>query len=440
MSFALPLEAGAKPTREKKTMAKVTRENKPENRPKNMPSVPMNASAEKAAISIILQNHSALDMAKWDSDLFFDATNRELLSIAKENHHLGNAADLFRLQSLLEEKGTFEAVGGACGFTEVFTAYPAPDAVMALELRKDLMKARKYRKALAKLSESNQDIREMRADLVGIGQSLSSEDEEPETKTSLAQQCLALVTELERDTPPERLKTGIDGLDDLLNGGFERGTVAVFASETSGGKSIALLQTALCGACDAKKGIVFSLEMSATQVLARMVGNISGVKCVSAFENPNKAQMAGINAGITRLAKLPIIIEDKISSIDEIEAICRREAKNGLDWVVVDYIQLCSASAEGQSENREQQVSEVVRKLKLLALKFNLWILTASQVNDKGELRESRAIGHHPDYVLVIDHSDHPDSLIRIVKNRNGVRYVNAEVQMQGEISKFIDR
>jgi replicative DNA helicase len=85
-------------------------------------------------------------------------------------------------------------------------------------------------------------------------------------------------------------------------------------------------------------------------------------------------------------------------------------------------------------------VSEVVRKLKLLALKFNLWILTASQVNDKGELRESRAIGHHPDYVLVIDHSDHPDSLIRIVKNRNGVRYVNAEVQMQGEISKFIDR
>jgi replicative DNA helicase len=435
MSFALSLEAKAKPTK-KKIMAKIIRENKQENKP----SVPMNASAEKAAISIILQNHAALDLAKWDPDLFFDPTYKELLSVAKESHHLGNAADMFKLQSLLEEKGTFGSVGGAYGFTEIFTAYPAPDAVMALEFRKDLMRARKYRKALAKLSESNQDIREMRADLVGIGQSLSSEDEEPEVKTSLAQQCLALVTELERETPPERLKTGIDGLDDLLNGGFERGTVAVFASETSGGKSIALLQTALCGACDAKKGVIFSLEMSATQVLARMVGNISGVKCVSAFENPNKAQMAGISAGITKLSKLPIIIEDKISSIDEIEAFCRREAKNGLDWVVVDYIQLCSASAESQSETREQQVSEVVRKLKLLALRYNLWILTASQVNDKGELRESRAIGHHPDYVLVIDHSDHPDSLIRIVKNRNGVRYVNADVQMQGEISKFIDR
>jgi replicative DNA helicase len=417
-------------------MAKIIRENKQENRP----NVPMNASAEKAAISIILQNHAALDLAKWDADLFLNPTNKELLSVAKENHHIGNPADMFKLQALLEEKGTLEAVGGAYGFTEIFTAYPAPDATMALEFRKDLMKARKYRKALLKISESNQDIREMRADLVGIGQSLSSEDEEPETKTSLAQQCTALVMELERQTPPERLQTGISGLDQLLNGGFERGTVAVFASETSGGKSIALLQTAVCGALNAKKGAIFSLEMSATQVLSRMVANLSGFKCVSAFENPNHAQMAGISAGITKLAKLPMIVEDKISSIDEIEAFCRREAKNGLDWVVVDYIQLCSASADSQSETREQQVSEVVRKLKLLALKYNLWILTASQINDKGELRESRAIGHHPDYVLVIDHSDHPDSIIRIMKNRNGVRYVNAPVQMKGEISKFIDR
>jgi replicative DNA helicase len=417
-------------------MAKIIRENKQENRP----NVPMNASAEKAAISIILQNHSALDLAKWDADLFLNPTNKELLSVAKENHHIGNPADMFKLQALLEEKGTLDDVGGVHGFVEAFTLYPTGDCVMALEFRKDLMKARRYRKAFVRLSESKDDIRGMRADLVGIGQSLVAEDEETEIRTSLAQQCMALVTELERETPPERLKTGIDGLDDLLNGGFERGTVAVFASETSGGKSIALLQTALCGACEAKKGVIFSLEMSATQVLARMVGNTSGVRCVSAFENPNKAQMAGISAGITRLSKLPIIIEDKISSIDEIEAFCRREAKNGLDWVVVDYIQLCSASADSQSETREQQVSEVVRKLKLLALRYNLWILTASQVNDKGELRESRAIGHHPDYVLVIDHSDHPDSLIRVMKNRNGVRYVNAPVEMKGEISKFIDR
>jgi replicative DNA helicase len=417
-------------------MPKLIRENKPDSKP----SVPMNATAEKAAISIILQNHSALDMAKWDSDLFVNPTFKELLSVAKENHHIGNPADMFKIQSLLEEKGTLESIGGAFGFTEMFTAYPTGDVVMALEFRKDLLKARKYRKALMKLSESKEDIQGMRADLVGIGQSLVSEDEEPESKTSLVQQCTALVVELEKTTPPDRLKTGIENLDNLLNGGFERGTVVVFASETSGGKSILLLQTAVQGALNEKKGIIFSLEMSVTQVLSRLVANLSGFKCVSAYENPNKAQMQAISYGITKLSKLPIIVEDSISGIDEIEALCRREAKNGLDWVVVDYIQLCSPSSDTQSETREQQVSEVVRRLKLLALKYNIWILTASQVNDRGELRESRAIGHHPDYVLAIDHSDHPDSLIRVMKNRNGVRYVNAEVLMKGEISKFVDR
>ena len=411
-----------------------------ENKPDSKPSVPMNLSAEKAAISIILQNHAALDAAKWDADLFFHPTHKELLSVAKENHHIGNPADMFKLQGLLEEKGTLESIGGVHGFTEIFTAYPIGDVVMALDFRKDLMKARKYRKALAKLSESKEDIREMRADLVGIGQSLVSDDEETEIKSSLAQQCSALILELERTAAPDRLPTGIEELDKLLNGGFERGSVAVFASETSGGKSIALLQTALQGALNGKKGVIFSLEMSATQVLSRLVANVSGFKCVSAYECPNQAQMNGMNFGISKVSKLPISIEDKIAGIDEIEAFCRREAKSGLDWVVVDYIQLCSASAESQTETREQQVSEVVRRLKLMALKYNIWVLTASQVNDRGELRESRAIGHHPDYVLAIDHSDHPDSLIRIMKNRNGVRYVNAPVLMKGEISKFVDR
>jgi replicative DNA helicase len=347
---------------------------------------------------------------------------------------------MFKLQALLEEKGILDAVGGAHGFVEAFTSYPAGDCVMALEFRKDLMKARRYRKAFVRLSVSKDDIRGMRADLVGIGQSLVAEDEETEIRTSLAQQCLDLITELDKMTPPDRLKTGIGGLDQLLNGGFERGTVAVLASETSGGKSILLLQTALQGALEAKRGVIFSLEMSCSSVISRLVANVSGFKCVSAYEKPTQAQMNAMGSGINIISKLPIIIEDKITSIDEIEAFCRREVKNGLDWVVVDYIQLCSASLESQSENREQQVSEVVRKLKLMALRYNLWVLTASQVNDRGELRESRAIGHHPDYVLVIDHTDHPDALIRIVKQRNGVRHVNAPVLMKGEISKFIDR
>lgn len=403
-------------------------------------AVPTAPSAEKAAISILLQNYEVLDAAKWDADLFFEHSNRALLAAAKECHHEGYKSDIFRLQAVLEEKGLIFDVGGYHGVTEAFTAYPTGDTVAALDFRKDLLKARRYRKAMAKLNESKDDIREMRADLNGIAQHLADSDEEQVGALSLKQQCTELLSELEKTTQPERFHTGITGLDEKLNGGFERGTLAVFASETSGGKSIALLQTALHGAINAKNGIIFSLEMSALQVICRLVASKSGWRCVSAYENPNKQHLAGMQNGIAEISALPITIHDQISDIDTIESICRQQKRTGLDWIVVDYIQLCSPSADSKSETREQQVSEVVRRLKLMALHLNVCVLTASQLNDKGELRESRGIGHHADYVLHIDHANHPDSEIKLMKNRNGERHVSAPVLMQGGISRFVDR
>jgi len=403
-------------------------------------AVPTAPSAEKAAISILLQNYEVLDAAKWDADLFFEHANRALLSAAKECHNEGFKSDIFRLQAVLEEKGMIFDVGGYHGVTEAFTAYPTGDAVAALDFRKDLLKARRYRKAMAKLHESKDDIREMRADLNGIAQHLADSDEEQVGALSLKQQCTELLNELEKTTQPERFDTGVTGLDEKLNGGFERGTLAVFASETSGGKSIALLQTALHGAINAKNGIIFSLEMSALQVICRLVASKSGWRCVSAYENPNKQHLAGMQNGIAEISALPITIHDQVSDIDAIESICRQQKRTGLDWIVVDYIQLCSPSADSKSETREQQVSEVVRRLKLMALHLNVCVLTASQLNDKGELRESRGIGHHADYVLHIDHANHPDSEIKLMKNRNGERHVSAPVLMQGGISRFVDR
>jgi replicative DNA helicase len=403
-------------------------------------AVPTAPSAEKAAISIILQNYEVLDAAKWDADLFFEHANRALLSAAKECHNEGYKSDIFRLQAVLEEKGSIFDVGGYHGVTEAFTAYPTGDAVAALDFRKDLLKARRYRKAMAKLNESKDDIREMRADLNGIAQHLADSDEEQVGALSLKQQCTELLNELEKTTQPERFHTGVSGLDEKLNGGFERGTLAVFASETSGGKSIALLQTALHGAINAKNGIIFSLEMSATQVIGRLVASKSGWRCVSAYEKPSQPHVNGMKLGIADISALPITICDQVSDIDTIESICRQLKRTGLDWVVVDYIQLCSPSADSKSETREQQVSEVVRRLKLMALHLNVCVLTASQLNDKGELRESRGIGHHADYVLHIDHANHPDIEIKLMKNRNGERHVSAPVLMQGGISRFVDR
>jgi len=388
----------------------------------------------------LIQNYDALDAARWDADLFFEHSHRVILSAAKECHHQGHTADIFRLQSVLEEKNHIEAAGGYGNITEIYTSYPGPDIATALEFRQDLLKARRYRRAMAKLAESKDDICGMRADLNGIAQHLTDDEDEQVQGATLKQQCAALLAELEKTEKPERFSTNIRGLDLKLNGGFERGTLAVFASETSGGKSIALLQTALCGACDAKSGIIFSLEMSVVQVLSRLIACQSGWRCVSAFEKPSLPHHNGMIAGITAISHLPITVVDHLSDIESIENLCRQTKRTGLDWIVVDYVQLCSPSTDSKSETREQQVNEVVRRLKLLSLQLNICVLTASQLNKEGELRESKAIGHHADYVLNIDHANAPDVEVILQKNRNGERHVSAPVIMQGSISRFVDR
>jgi len=175
--------------------------------------------------------------------------------------------------------------------------------------------------------------------------------------------------------------------------------------------------------------------MSTSQVLTRLVSCKCGVQCVPQYSNPSPEQSNAILKGLSNIALLPLTIFDSVSDISEVEAICR---KTPCDFIVLDYIQLCSSS--GNAENREQQISEIVRKLKLIALKNNICVLTASQLNDGGELRESRAIGHHADYVLNINHRDHPNAEISITKNRNGERFVFAPVTMNGAISRFSDR
>jgi replicative DNA helicase len=116
--------------------------------------------------------------------------------------------------------------------------------------------------------------------------------------------------------------------------------------------------------------------------------------------------------------------------------------------IVVDYLQIVSMT---KADNREQAVSELSRRLKLVALKTKSCVVTASQLNDDGAVRESRAIGHNADFLVIISHPDErkketnfrkksetqSTSRIRIDKNRRGQRDVFIPVKMRGEISRF---
>jgi replicative DNA helicase len=135
-----------------------------------------------------------------------------------------------------------------------------------------------------------------------------------------------------------------------------------------------------------------------------------------------------------------IQVESGYSELETIDGALRElTAKGECDIAVVDYIQLVHLRSLNSNETREQHVSEITKRLKALALQLNITLATASQLNDEGKLRESRAIGHHSDHVWMISHTNE-GAWIMVNKNREGERGASIPVLMQGSISRFVDR
>ena len=103
----------------------------------------------------------------------------------------------------------------------------------------------------------------------------------------------------------------------------------------------------------------------------------------------------------------------------------------GVDLIVVDYIQLVSLTNTADKA-RHEQVAEVTRTMKQMAKRFQCPVLTATQLNDDGRVRESRAIAHDADVLLTINEDG-----IYVAKSRNGQRDVTMNLTLNGRLQRF---
>jgi replicative DNA helicase len=196
--------------------------------------------------------------------------------------------------------------------------------------------------------------------------------------------------------------------------------------------------------------------MPAKAILQRIASNLLGKTILPLREMEGVTEWRGvasakdISSAITQLMQMKLTIRDDLSEVGEIAAEASRLASLGkADLIVVDYLQIVTMPS---ADNREQAVSELSRRLKLTGLKTNSAVITASQLNDEGAVRESRAIAHHTDFLVLISHPDEkkkdtssfkkkvetqPTSRIHVGKNRRGQRDVFVPVKMRGEISRF---
>ena len=209
------------------------------------------------------------------------------------------------------------------------------------------------------------------------------------------------------------LASGYEDIDGLM-GGLQDSDLIILASRPSMGKTALALSLARNVALGTKKSVgFFSLEMSATQLMLRLISAEAKVNAQRLRTGDLKRkQWEEVVKGAHALGGAPIYIDDSPAlSIMELRARARlMKREHDIELLVVDYLQLMHAP---KAESREREVSTISRGLKQLAKELNIPILALSQLNrsvearsDKkpmlSDLRESGSIEQDSDVVLFI--------------------------------------
>jgi len=204
---------------------------------------------------------------------------------------------------------------------------------------------------------------------------------------------------------------------DRITSGWQKSDLIILASRPGMGKTAFALTMARNAAVDFKKAVaVFSLEMSAIQLVTRLISSETEIP----QEKLRRGDMAEfewaqLNSKISALYEAPIFIDDTAAlSIFDLRAKCRRlKARHHIEMVIVDYLQLMQGGPETKG-NREQEISSISRSLKSLAKELDIPVIALSQLSRAPEkrsavakpilsdLRESGSIEQDADMVMFI--------------------------------------
>ena len=160
------------------------------------------------------------------------------------------------------------------------------------------------------------------------------------------------------------------------------------------GKTAFALNIAVNAAISSQKNVaIFNLEMGAEQLMSRMVASQGAVEANKLKTGKlSHDDWKKVNGAMRELADAPIFIEDTPGiTIGEIRAKCRRLATqgNGLGVVVIDYLQLISGGP-GYGSNRQQEVSDISRNLKTMAMELHVPVIALAQLSRNVEARENK--------------------------------------------------
>ncbi len=368
-----------------------------------MRSIPNNQEAEQAVLSSMFLSKYALDKAAdslSESDFYYDNNRiifKTLVSMAVSNKPI----DMTSVISEIKNNNQMNEIGGLAYLTEVLNA-EAVAANVEYYIKKVSDAA-----LLRNLIKTAEDIQNMGYDTSEEVEDVLDEAERrvldivKNKRTSEFRSFKDILYATQANLEMlSRSKGEVTGLPtgwydlDKMTAGLHENQLIIVAARPAMGKTVFALNIATNVALHTNKSVaLFNLEMGAEQLANRMlssVGQIEGKKFMSGnFDNNDWARL---NEAISQMENAKIYISDTPGiTIGEIRSKCRRLAssEDGLGVVIIDYLQLVSGG-KNYGTNRQQEVSDISRALKLMALELKVPVIALSQLSRNVEMREDK--------------------------------------------------
>lgn len=421
---------------------------KPQRRDPDEAVLPHNLEAERSTLGAALITHTAADFIadKLTSDAYFRRAHQAVFRAIVQLRENKSEVDFVTLKAELNRVGQLDEVGGPAYISSLVDGVPETTNVQYYaDILRDLQTKRNLvyyaertidhvyensQAAQAILNDADRRLMDLQQGHV-TGRMKSLADTHHDRFASLEWRH-------EHKGELRGVTSGYQSIDDLTLG-WRSGDLCIIAARTSIGKTTLVMNCAVHAArscrraSDEKRRVaIFSLEMRREQLEDRILSQLSGV-AVSRISSGHLAQkdFEALSPALVEMNELSIHIDDRSgqSAID-IRGACRRlQAEGGVDLVVIDYVQQMPGTLERRGSTRNEELTDISRRVKDLADEVSAPVILLSQLKRTegrprlDDLRESGALEQAADVVGLLHRKDHRISGTTefiLAKQRNG--------------------
>lgn len=390
--------------------------------------MPNNLEAEQSVLcSVMIDQEASVNiLARLSEKDFYSESHQEIFKAMLALYSQNRPVDFVTISDYLQTKDKLRAIGGVSYLTSLTNILPSAayynsyvDIVKKNSTLRQVIEA--SNKIIEKAYSSESD------DALGFAEKSIFEIAEKGQKTTLESLANSLTDvmenfeEIHKDGGKVRgIPTGFYQLDRITNG-LQKSDLILLAARPSVGKTSLAMNIVSNAALEAgAKCAVFSLEMSKQQLAQRMLCSVANVDMTKALHGElTEADWTKLWKAHKKLSNCKIYADDNsLNTPNQILSKCRKlKREKGLDLIMIDYLQLMTA--DSKSDNRQTEVSDISRKMKILAKEINVPVILLSQLSRAVEqrqgkmpmlsdLRESGAIEQDADIVMFIHRPDPP--------------------------------